>query len=113
MERRLAAILAADVAGFSALVGRDEEGAVRALKAHFAALEPAIGLNGGRVVRSTSDGFLAEFPSIVNAVSCAASMQRQMAERNAAQPDGARMEFRMGVHVGDVVIDGEDILGTA
>jgi adenylate cyclase len=111
MDRRLAAILAADVAGFSALVGRDEEGAVRALKAHLAALEPVIGLNGGRVVKSTGDGFLAEFPSIVNAVSCAASMQRQMAERNAAQPDGARMEFRMGVHVGDVVVDGEDILG--
>ena len=104
MDRRLAAILAADIFAFSAFVGRDEEGAVRTLKGHLGALEPAIGLNGGRIVKSTGDGFLAEFPSVVAAVSCAASMQRQMAERNAAQPAERRMEFRMGVHV---VIDAE------
>ena len=111
MDRRLAAILAADVAGFSALLGRDEEGAVRALKGHLAALEPMIGLNGGRLVKSTGDGFLAEFGSVVAAVSCAVSMQRQLAERNAVQPERLQMAFRMGVHTGDVVIDGDDILG--
>jgi hypothetical protein len=111
MDRRLAAILAADVAGFSAIVGRDEDGALRALKGHLAALEPMVGLSGGRIVKFTGDGFLAEFPSVVSAVSCAATMQRQLAERNAAQPEALRMAFRMGVHVGDVVIDGDDILG--
>ena len=111
MERRLAAILAADMVGFSALVGADEEGTLRALKGHLSALEPVIGLNGGRVVKSTGDGFLAEFTSVVDAVACAETMQRQMAERNAAVPDGPRMDFRMGVHVGDIVTDGDDILG--
>jgi adenylate cyclase len=111
MDRRLAAILAADVAEFSAFVGRDEDGAVRTLKGHLAALEPIIVLNGGRIVKSTGDGFLAEFPSVVFAISCAVAMQRQLAERNAAQPPGLRMAFRMGVHVGDVVIDGDDVLG--
>ena len=111
MDRRLAAILAADVAEFSAFVGRDEDGAVRTLKGHLAALEPIIVLNAGRTVKSTGDGFLAEFPSVVFAVSCAVAMQRQIAERNAAQPPELRMAFRMGVHVGDVVIDGDDLLG--
>jgi adenylate cyclase len=111
MDRRLAAILSADVTEFSALVGRDEERAVRALKGHLAAVEPMIGLNGGRIVRRTGDGFLAEFASVVAAVSCAVSMQRQLTERNAAQPAELRMTFRMAVHVGEVVIDGEDILG--
>jgi len=111
MKRRLAAILAADVVGFSALVGADEEGTLRALKGHLSALEPVIGLNGGRVVKSTGDGFLAEFTSVVDAVACAETMQRQMAERNAAVPDSPRMDFRMGVHVGDIVADGDDILG--
>lgn len=111
MDRRLAAILAADVVGFSALVGCDEAGTVRTMKGHLAALEPIVGLNGGRIVTSTGDGFLAEFPSVVAAVTCSATMQRQMTERNAAQPADRRMEFRIGVHVGDVVIDGDDILG--
>lgn len=111
MERRLAAILAADIAGYSALVGADEEGTVRAYKGHLSALEPIIGLNGGRVVKWTGDGFLAEFASVVDAVSGAAAMQRLMAERNGAQPEGKRLEFRMGVHVGDIIVDGEDILG--
>lgn len=111
MDRRLAAILAADVVGFSALVGRDEEGAVRTLKGHLAAVAPVIGLNGGRIVKSTGDGFLAEFASVVAAVSCATTLQRQLAERNASQPVDRRMDFRMSVHVGDVVIDGDGILG--
>jgi adenylate cyclase len=111
LDRRLAAILAADVVGFSALLGRDEAGALRALKGHLAALEPMIGLNGGRLVKSTGDGFLAEFGSVVAAVSCAVSMQRLLAERNAAQPEALQMAFRMGLHTGDVVVDGDDILG--
>lgn len=111
MDRRLAAILAADVAGYGSLVGRDEEGTVRTLKGHLDALEPVIGLNGGRIVKSMGDGFLAEFPSVVFAVSCAVAMQRQMAGRNEAQDPGLRMAFRMGIHVGDVVVDGDDLLG--
>jgi adenylate cyclase len=111
MDRRLAAILAADVAGYSTLVGLNEEGTVRTLKAHLDALEPVIGLNGGRIVKFTGDGFLAEFASVVNAVSCAVALQRRMAERNAAQGPEQRMDFRMGVHASDVVIDGDDILG--
>jgi adenylate cyclase len=91
MDRRLAAILAADVVGFSATVGRDEDGGLRALKGHFAALGPMIGLSGGRIAKFTGDGFLAEFPSVVAAVSCAVTMQRQMAERNAAQPEALHM----------------------
>ena len=111
MERRLAAILAADIAGFSALVGVDEEGTIRTYKGHLSALEPIIGLNGGRVVKSTGDGFLAEFSSVVDAVSGAEAMQRLMAERNRGQPEDRRLEFRMGVHVGDIIVDGGDILG--
>ncbi len=111
MDRRLAAILAADVAGYSALVGADEEGALLAFKGHMSALDPIIGLNGGRIVKTMGDGFLAEFPSVVGAVACADTMQRQMAERNAARGDGPEIQFRMGVHVGDIVVDGDDILG--
>ena len=111
MDRRLAAILAADVAGYSTLVGRDEEGTVRTLKGHLDALDPVVGLNGGRIVKTTGDGFLAEFSSVVSAVACAVSMQRRMAERNAQQPAEMRMDFRIGVHASDVVIDGDDILG--
>lgn len=111
MDRRLAAILAADIAGFSALVGANEESTIRAYKGHLSTLEPIIGLNGGRLVKSTGDGFLAEFSSVVDAVSGAAAMQRLMAERNRDQPEDRRLEFRMGVHVGDIVVDGDDILG--
>ena len=111
MERRLAAILAADVAGYSALVGANEEGALRAFKGHLSALEPHIGVNHGRLFKTMGDGFLAEFPSVVDAVACAETMQRQMVERNAARGDGPQMQFRMGVHVGDVFADDGDILG--
>ncbi len=111
MERRLAAILAADVVGFSALVGRDDEGTVRAYKGHLSALDPIIGLNRGRLFKSTGDGFLCEFASVVEAVSCAAAMQRCMAERNRDQPEERRLQFRMGVHVGDIIVDDDDILG--
>jgi class 3 adenylate cyclase len=111
VQRRLAAILAADIAGYSALIGIDEAGTVRALKGHMTALEPIIGLNGGRIVKSTGDGFLAEFTSVVDAVSSAAAMQRQMAKRNQDQPKDRQLVFRMGVHVGDIIVDGDDILG--
>ncbi|HSF96589.1 MAG TPA: adenylate/guanylate cyclase domain-containing protein [Thermohalobaculum sp.] len=111
MERRLAAILVADIAGYSAAVGRDEAGAIDAYKGHFSALEPIIGLHGGRVVKTMGDGFLAEFASVVDAVSCASVMQERVAERNSDQPDDVRLVFRMGVHVGDVIVDGDDILG--
>ena len=111
MERRLAAVLVADVAGYSALIGRDEDGTIRTLKGHFSALEPIIGLHGGRVVKTLGDGFLAEFASVVDAVSCAAAMQERMAERDANQPEDRKLRFRMGIHVGDVVVDDGDILG--
>ncbi len=111
MDRRLAAILVADAAGFSALVGADEDGTIRAWKGHLAALEPVIALPGGRIVKTMGDGFLAEFSSVVDAVSAAALMQARMAERNTGIPAGRRIELRMGIHVGDVVVDGDDILG--
>jgi adenylate cyclase len=111
MDRRLAAILAADVAGYSALTGVDEEGTLRALKGHMSALEPIIGINGGRMVKTMGDGFLAEFASVVDAVACAETMQRHMAERNAARGASPELRFRMGVHVSDMVVDGDDILG--
>ena len=111
MQRRLAAILAADVVGYSALVGRDDETTIRTLKAHIGVMEPMIGLHAGRVFKTTGDGFLAEFGSVVDAVSCAQAMQRQMAERNADQSDDLRLDFRMGVHTGDIIVDGDDILG--
>ena len=111
MKRRLAAILAADAVSFSAFAGRNEEAAIRALKGHVGAMEPVIGLHSGRIVKGTGDGFLAEFGSVVDAVSCANAAQKLMAERNAAQPEASRLDFRIGVHVGDIVIDGEDVLG--
>jgi adenylate cyclase len=103
--RRLAAILAADVAGYSRLMGADEEGTHERLKAHLAELvEPKIGEHRGRTVKNTGDGFLAEFASIVDAVRCAAELQRGMADRNAATPTDKRIEFRIGIHQGDIVI---------
>ncbi len=111
VQRRLAAVLAADIAGYSALMGVDEAGTVRTFKGHMTALEPIIGLNGGRIVKSTGDGFLVEFSSVVDAVSYAAAMQRRMAERNRDQPKNRQLVFRMGVHVGDIIVDGDDILG--
>ncbi len=107
MERRLAAILAADVVGFSALVGRDEGRTLTALKAHTAVLQPMIGLHAGRIFKFTGDGFLAEFGSVVDAVSCADALQKRMAERNMDEPEDTRLDFRMGIHTGDVVVDGD------
>ena len=111
MERRLAAILAADVAGYSAMVGRDEEGAIAAFKGCLETLAPIIGMHGGRVVKTMGDGLLVEYTSVVDAVVSAQAMQRRIAERNRDLPEDRVMRFRIGVHVGDIVVDGDDILG--
>ena len=112
VERRLAAILAADVAGYSRLTGLDEEGTHAQLQAHLRTLvDPKVAEHRGRVVKNTGDGMLAEFSSVVDAVRCALDVQRGMAERNAGVPDEKRIEFRMGINVGDVIIDRGDIFG--
>jgi class 3 adenylate cyclase len=109
--RRLAAILAADIAGYSRLMGADEVGTVQALREHRGAAEPLIAEHGGRVVKTTGDGVLIEFGSVVGAVECALGLQRLAAERNAKTPVERRMEWRIGIHIGDVLIEGNDILG--
>src|SRR5512139_1994538 len=111
-ERRLAAILAADVAGYSRLMGGDEEGTLAALKAHRRELiDPKITERRGRIVKPTGDGVLVEFASAVDAVRCAMEIQRTMAERNVAIPEDRRIEFRIGINVGDIIIDDSDIYG--
>jgi TolB-like protein len=112
MERRLAAILAADVAGYSRLMGISEEGTHQRLKAHRRELlEPKIEQHRGRIIKNAGDGFLAEFMSVVDAVRCATEIQQEMAVRNIEVPDDRRIDFRMGVHQGDIIIDGGDIFG--
>jgi TolB-like protein/class 3 adenylate cyclase len=112
VERRLAAILAADVAGYSRLMSADEEGTHERLKAHLRALvNPKISELHGRLIKSTGDGLLAEFPSAVNAVRCAVEIQRTMIDRNADTPDDKRISFRIGVNLGDVIIEPEDVFG--
>jgi adenylate cyclase len=112
VERRLAAILAADVAGYSRLMGVDEEGTLTALKACRRELvDPKIAEHRGRIVKTTGDGALVEFGSAVDAVRCAMEIQRALAERNAAIPEDRRIEFRIGINVGDIIIDEGDIYG--
>ena len=112
VERRLTAILAVDVAGYSRLMGADEEGTLRNLKAHRSTLlDPSVAEHRGRIVKTTGDGLLAEFQSVVDAVRCAVEIQRGMAERNAKAPEGERIEIRIGVNLGDVNNDGGDIFG--
>jgi TolB-like protein len=112
MERRLAAILAADMVGYSRLIRADEEGTIAALKALRADLiEPSIAAHHGRVVKLMGDGMLAEFASVVDAVRSAVETQQAVAARNSALPDDKRIEFRVGINLGDVVIDGDDIHG--
>jgi len=111
-QRRLAAIISADVAGFSRLMGVDEGGTLASLKSHLQALfDPKISEYGGRIVKTTGDGLLLEFPSVVDAVRCAVDVQRGMAERNAGVPTDQRIDFRIGINVGDIIIDGDDIFG--
>lgn len=111
MERRLAAIVCADVAGYSRMMGVDEAGTHAAFKAHRSAIYPIILNHGGRVVKNTGDGFLLEFPSIVGAIECAVAMQAIMAERNSQLPADRIMQFRLGVHMGDVMADEDDLFG--
>jgi adenylate cyclase len=112
VERRLAAILAADVAGYSRLMGEDEEGTLAALKAIRRELaDPKIKEHRGRIVKTTGDGLLMEFASVVDAVRCAVEVQREMVERNADVPPDRRIELRMGINVGDIIRDGRDIYG--
>ena len=110
--RRLTAILAADVAGYSRLMGADEEGTHERLQAHLRELvNPKVNELRGRIVKNTGDGFLAEFASVVDAVRCAAEVQRGMAERNAGTPPERRIEFRIGINLGDVIAEEHDIFG--
>ena len=112
VERRLAAILAADVAGYSRLIGVDEEGTLAQLKAFRKTLvDPKIAEHRGRIVKTTGDGMLVEFASAVDAVRCAVEIQRGMAEQNIDVPQAKRIEFRIGIHLGDIIIDDNDIFG--
>ena len=111
VARRLAAIVAADVAGYSRLMGLDETGTAKALRDHRAAVDPIVAKYGGRIVKTTGDGVLLEFPSVVAAVECAVAVQGIMAQRNKDVPEDRRMLFRFGVNLGDVLIQGDDILG--
>ena len=112
VERRLAAILAADVAGYSRLIEADEEGTLGRLKALRSELiDPKIALHRGRIVKTTGDGLLVEFASVVDALRCAAEMQAAMAESNAAIPADRRIDFRIGINMGDIVVEDGDIFG--
>jgi len=111
MQRRLAAIVCADVAGYSRMMGADEAGTHAAFKAHRSAIYPVILNHGGRMIKNTGDGFLLEFPSVVSAIESAIEMQRLMAERNGQLPADRVMRFRMGVHMGDVIADEDEVFG--
>ena len=112
VERRLAAILAADVVGYSRLMGVDEVGTLRSLQLHRGELiDPAIAAHHGRIVKTTGDGLLVEFASVVDAVTCAIAVQQGMALRNSGHPLDRRIEFRIGINLGDVIVDGDDLYG--
>src|SRR5919204_4429169 len=112
MERRLAAILAADVVGYSRLMAANESGTLSALKALQADfIDGQIAQHQGRIVKLTGDGMLVEFPSVVSAVACAVDIQRGMRARSSKAPPDARIEFRVGVNLGDVIVEGGDIFG--
>jgi adenylate cyclase len=112
MERRLAAVLAADVVGYSRLMGTDEAGTLDALtKVRSEFIDSKIAEHQGRTVKVSGDGLLLEFPSVVNAVRCAAEIQRGMRDRNTNVPQERRIEFRIGVNLGDVIVQDEDIFG--
>jgi len=109
--RRLSAIVAADVAGYSRLMGLDETGTARILREHRVIADAVVAKHGGRIVKTTGDGLLIEFPSVVDAVECAVAVQTVMAERNEGVPQDRRMLFRIGINLGDILIEGDDILG--
>ena len=109
--RRLAAILAADVVGYSRLMGEDEAGTAKIVRERREAAAPIVAAHGGRVFKTMGDGILIEFASVVAAVESALAMQKQAAERNAEAPEAKSVVYRIGVHLGDVLVDGEDVLG--
>jgi TolB-like protein/class 3 adenylate cyclase len=109
--RKLAAIMAIDVVGYSRLMGEDEAGTVRAVREHRDAARPLVAGRGGHIVKTMGDGLLLDFPSVVDAVECAVAIQKLMVERNAETADSKRIVYRIGVHLGDVLIEGDDILG--
>jgi class 3 adenylate cyclase len=112
MERRLSAILAADMVGYSRLMGADEEGTLDRQKRHRAELiDPQIATSKGRIFKTMGDGLLAEFPSVVDAANCAIAIQTAMADRESKLPEDLRIRYRVGINLGDVIIDGDDILG--
>ena len=112
MERRLAAILVGDVVGYSHLMEVDEAGTLAALKAHREdVIHPKVAEHKGRVVKLMGDGALVEFPSVVEAVQCALEVQKELSTRNANVPQDRRIEFRIGVNLGDVIVEGDDIYG--
>src|SRR6476620_7017287 len=112
VERRLAAVLAADVAGYSRLMGADEEGTLTRLKAiRKSLIDPVIASHRGRIVKTTGDGMLAEFASAVDATRCDVEVQRGITGQNENVPQGTRIELRIGIHVGDIIIDDDDIFG--
>ena len=111
IERKLAAIFAADVAGYSRLMGQDEAGTMRALTAHREVMDRLIAQHRGRIANTAGDSVLAEFPSVVDAVRCAVEVQEQLRERNEGVPEDKQLRFRIGVHVGDVMVRGGDLLG--
>src|SRR5246127_2482491 len=111
-QRRLAAIVSADVAGYSRLMGRDESGTLAALKAiRLKVVDPSIASHGGRIVKTTGDGLLLEFPSVVNAVRCAVEVQTAMASKTVDVPEDRKITFRIGINIGDIIIEGDDIFG--
>ena len=112
VTRRLAAILAADMVGYSRLMGADEAGTIARQKAlRGAAIDPAIAEHGGRIFKTTGDGLLVEFPSVVDAVTCAIAVQTGLAGQETDLPEERRIRYRIGINLGDIVIEGDDILG--
>ncbi|HEV8714338.1 MAG TPA: adenylate/guanylate cyclase domain-containing protein [Candidatus Binatia bacterium] len=111
MARKLAAILHADVQGYSRLLGEDEVTTLRTVASHLALMRTRVEQRGGRAVGSRGDSLLAEFPSVVDAVQCAVEMQHELQQRNAPVPADRRVEFRMGINLGEVVVEGEEIYG--
>ena len=111
MERRLAAILLTDMVGYSRLIGLDEEGTIARQKAHREeVIDPKISGHGGRIVKTTGDGLLVEFPSVVDAVRCAIDVQRELVGRDTDAPKDRHIQYRIGINLGDIVVDGDDIL---
>ena len=113
VERKLAAIFAADVEGYSRLMGQDEDGTLRTLNIYRAIIDPLIASYRGRIFNTAGDSLVADFASSVDAVQCAVAMQDAIAKENADRPAGEQMRFRIGIHVGDIMVQGENLFGDA